>query len=289
MRYEGAVYRPPSEAQSLIIQATIGCPHNKCAFCGMYKDKKFRIRLLKDIFFDLDAALEFYGPDVQRLFLADGNTIAMKTKSLVKILLKANANFPDLKRVTVYGSARFLNLKSSDEFITLKNAGLTRIHLGLESGDEETLARMVKGASRAECIESGKKVVAAGIDLSVYYLLGLGGRERLYEHASESASAINEISPSFVRIRTLSPGSGTPLGEDFKAGLFELPSPKEAMEELRILIQALSGPTLLLSDHMANYLNLTGELPRDKPEILATIDDALKRDDTFFTRNISFL
>lgn len=274
MRYVGTIYRPPSEAGSLLIQATIGCPHNRCRFCGMYKATRFRVRLLKDVLDDLDTAREVWGPEVRTLFLPDGNTIVMKTASLAQVLSHARECFPALERITVYGSARFIKLKDEGELKTLREAGLTRIHMGLESGDEATLARMGKGATAEESVAAGRKARAAGLELSVYYLLGLGGRDRLEEHALASAEAINAMAPDFVRIRTLSPSPGTPLYEDVLANRFETPTPDEAMRELGLLVAGLSGPTMLLSDHISNYVNLTGRLPEDKPELLAEIEAA---------------
>lgn len=188
MRNQGTVYRPPSEAQSLLIQATIGCPHNRCRFCGMYKGQRFKIRLVKDILEDLDLAGAYYGPNVRTLFLPDGNTIVMKTSSLIQILEQARKNFSNLERITLYGSARFLILKEFEELKALHEAGLSRVHMGLESGDDETLKIMDKGAAASECVEAGQRVIEAGIELSVYYLVGLGGRARLEEHAVKQRS-----------------------------------------------------------------------------------------------------
>jgi len=289
MRYQGTVYRPPSEAGSLLIQATIGCPHNRCRFCGMYKTTRFRVRLIKDILDDLDMAREVWGPDVRTLFFPDGNTIVMKTASLVKILEHARKNFPTLERITVYGSARFIRLKDDSELKALREAGLGRIHMGLESGDDPTLARMGKGATAAESIEAGQKARRADIELSVYYLLGLGGRDRLEEHARASAEAINAMGPNFVRIRTLSPHPGTPLFDDALEGRFETPAPDEALRELGLLVSGLSGPTMLLSDHISNYINLTGRLPEDKSELLAELEAAGKLDPARLHRGLRLL
>lgn len=289
MRYEGTVFRPPSEAGSLLIQATIGCPHNKCRFCGMYKEKRFKIRLLRDIHEDLDRAREYYGPYIQTLFLPDGNTIAMKASSLVSILEKARENFPHLERITVYGSARYLLLKKPEELKKLKKAGLSRVHMGLESGDDKTLELMEKGATGAESVLAGKKVTEAGIELSVYYLLGLGGRERLAEHAGHSAEAINAMGPDFIRIRTLRASRGTPLYEDVLEGRFQVPSPQEALEELKILVSGLEGSSMLLSDHISNCLNLTGELPGDKEELLNEIEETRIRRGSRFTRSLEVI
>ena len=275
MRYEGTVYRPPSEAESLLIQATIGCPHNQCTFCGMYRNTKFRIRSVSDIKEDLQTARNYYGENVQSIFFPDGNTILMKTDQLVEILNYAQEVFPYLKRMTVYGSARYLQLKSSKEFLRLKEAGLTRIHSGMESGDDEVLRRIKKGFTASEMIEEGLKVRGAGIELSEYILIGIGGRERTQEHAIESARVLNAFTPDFVRLRTYVPWRGTPLFEDHQQGKFHLLSPHEALKETHLLVSNLEGPFKLLSDHVSNYAWVHGTIPEDKPELLETLEQLL--------------
>ncbi|MFH1089995.1 MAG: radical SAM protein [Pseudomonadota bacterium] len=277
MHYQGVVYRPPSEAGSLLIQATLGCPHNKCRFCGMYKDRRFRIRPLSEVLEDLEQARDYYGPRVRTLFLPDGNTIVLKTGSLISILKRARELFPGLERITMYGSARFLAKKSQEELQALQEAGLGRIHMGLESGDDETLRLMKKGATAAESVAAGLKVREAGLELSVYYLVGLGGRQRLQEHALSSAAALSAMRPEFIRLRTYYPTPDTPLYEDIQAGLFEVPSPEEALRELELLVEYTGGPSTLVSDHVSNYLNLSGRLPEDRSELLAEIREALEK------------
>ncbi|MGI6120243.1 MAG: radical SAM protein [Desulfosporosinus sp.] len=275
MRYEGTIYRPPSEAESLLIQATIGCPHNKCTFCRMYKNTKFRIRPVSDIKEDLLMAQNYYGDRVQTLFFPDGNTIVMKTDQLVEILNYARELFPYLKRITVYGSAKILKLKTLTELCRLKEAGLTRIHSGMESGDDEVLRRIIKGFTASEMIEQGLKVREAGIELSEYILIGIGGRERTREHALESARVLNAITPDFVRLRTFIPYEGTPLYNDIQQGRFQLLSPHEALEETKLLITNLKGPCILLSDHFSNFAWVNGYIPEDKLKILQTLDQLL--------------
>lgn len=286
MRYEGAIFRPPSEADSLLIQATVGCPHNKCRFCGMYKNKKFKIKPLNTILEDLDQAAHSYGLNPRRLFLPDGNTIIMKTPSLLKILERAHDLFPRLERVTVYGSARFLALKSVDELVALRKAGLHRIHMGLESGDDVTLEAMCKGADSTQSVEAGQKVKAAGMELSLYYLVGIGGRDRRKEHARASAAAINAMTPDFIRLRTYYPVPQAPLFQDIQSGRFQLPSPLEAIEELETLVSGLDTRSALVSDHISNYLNLSGQLPEDKPELLAELREAAQKDDALYRRHL---
>lgn len=272
MRYEGIVYRPPSEAGSLLIQATIGCPHNQCTFCGMYKEKQFRIRSVADILQDLDQAKAAYGSDVDTLFFPDGNTVLMKTADLVKIISHAKQAFPQLQRITMYGSSKFILLKSTEELLLLKQSGLTRIHSGMESGDDTVLASICKGATAQETILAGQRIKNAGIELSQYVLIGIGGRDRSAEHAAGTAHVLNQINPDFIRLRTLIPMPGTPLYDDYQRGDFQLLTPHEALRETRAFIAALTVTSMLYSDHHSNYAYVNGRLPAAKSEMLQTID-----------------
>ncbi|SHG80075.1 Radical SAM superfamily protein [Thermosyntropha lipolytica DSM 11003] len=283
MRYEGTIYRPPSEANSLLIQATIGCPHNKCTFCAMYKNTKFRIRPVEEIKEDLLAARHYYGDIVESIFFPDGNTIIMKTDQLVEIFSYAHELFPRLKRITVYGSARFVDKKSEQDLLRLKEAGLTRVHTGMESGDDTVLANICKGTSSEQIIRAGLKLKAAGIEVSEYYLVGIGGKELSTSHAVNSARTLNAFSPEFIRLRTYVPVPFTPLYEDYKKGIFKLLSPHEALKEVRLLISHLECEgSIVLSDHVSNYWNIQGKLPQDKEKMLHQIDEALKIDEKYF-------
>ena len=283
MRYEGTVYRPPSEAHSLLIQATIGCPHNKCTFCTMYKDTRFRLRPVHEIKEDLDMARDYYGEGIHSLFFPDGNTIIMKTDQLEEIFLYARQLFPKLQRITVYGSARFVNKKSLEDLQRLKAAGLTRVHTGMESGDDVTLEKIKKGVTSAEIIEAGLKLKQAGIQTSEYYLVGIGGLERTREHVLESARVLSAISPDFIRLRTFVPVPNTPLYEDYRQGRFQLLSPHQALQEVRLLVENLEcDNSILLSDHVSNYWDVQGIIPRDRQEMLAQIDYALQIDESRF-------
>jgi radical SAM superfamily enzyme YgiQ (UPF0313 family) len=277
MRYEGAVYRPPSEAGSLIIQATLACPHNKCAFCGMYKGRKFRVRPMQEIIEDLDIALAVYGSDrVQTIFLADGNTAVLPSEKLVTIGEAARARFPRLRRITVYGSAKFLVKKSVDEWRRVAAAGITRIHSGLESGDAATLQAINKGVTPEQAIEAYRHVMGAGIELSVYLMVGVAGAERWREHALGSARVLNAAPPTFIRLRTFVPQPDTPWHDRWQAGDLTLLSAHQALQETRLLIEHLESPTTLLSDHVSNFLDVRGSIPQDKPAMLAEIDEALQ-------------
>jgi radical SAM superfamily enzyme YgiQ (UPF0313 family) len=276
MRYEGTVYRPPSEANSLLIQATIGCPHNKCSFCSMYKQSRFRIRSVEEIKEDLRAARQYYGESIESLFFPDGNTIIMKTAQLEEIFTYARELFPLLQRITVYGSARFVNKKTLKDLQNLKDAGLSRIHTGMESGDDITLERIHKGTNAAEIIEAGLKLKKVGIDTSEYYLVGIGGQERWREHALESARVLSAFSPDFIRLRTFVPIPGTPIYEDYQQGLFKLLSPHEALREIELFIANLHCQgSRVLSDHVSNYWNIEGRIPDDRDHMLADLKMAL--------------
>lgn len=283
MRYEGTVYRPPSEANSLLIQATIGCPHNKCTFCSMYKGSKFRLRPVEEIKEDLAAARNYYGDFITSIFFPDGNTIIMKTEQLLEIFNFARELFPHLERITVYGSARYINKKSEADLIRLREAGLTRVHTGMESGDDETLRRINKGTTAEDIIAAGLKLKTAGIQTSEYYLAGIGGIERTREHAINSARALSAFSPDFIRIRTFVPVPNTPLYEDYLRGDFKLLTPHQTLREIRLLVENLEcDNSMVLSDHVSNYWDVCGIIPDDREKMLAGIDEALTYDENRF-------
>lgn len=275
MRYEGTVYRPPSEAGSLIIQATVGCPHNACAFCCMYRDKKFRARYVAEVVEDLNMALAAYGPGVRTIFLADGNSAVLSTDRLVAIGEAAKERFPDLERITVYGSAKFLAKKSREEWQAVARAGITRIHSGLESGDPETLAAIHKGVTPEDAAAAYAHVIDAGLELSVYLMVGVAGRERWREHALGSAQVLNQAPPTFIRLRTYVPMPCTPWHDRWARGELTLLDAFEALRETRLLVENLKGPGTLLSDHVSNFLDVHGRLPGEKAWMLDLIDEAL--------------
>jgi radical SAM superfamily enzyme YgiQ (UPF0313 family) len=283
MRYEGPIYRPPSEAESLLIQATVGCPHNRCTFCMVYKNgPRFRVRPVDDIKEDILEAKRIHGPHVPFMFLPAGNTIAMKTEDLAEVCAFARKTFPSLERITVYGSSQFIHQKGEEQLEQLCAAGLKRIHVGLESGDDTVLRRIRKGTRAQEQIEAGRWVMAAGMELSLYVILGIGGLERTKEHAVETARVINEIGPTFVRLRTFVPKINTPLLEDVKQGRFHMLTPHGVLEETKHILDGLTIQARLTSDHYTNYVNLYGNLPQDKPRLLEKIGAALRRDESEF-------
>ena len=283
MRYDGPIYRPPSEANSLLIQATIGCPHNRCTFCMIYKKRRgFRVRKVSDIKEDILKAREVYGQKVRTLFFPDGNTIAMKTEDLAEICRFSKEVFPGLQRITVYGSSQFIHKKGLDGLQRLAEAGLSRIHVGLESGDDIILKRIKKGTTSQQQIEAGQYVMAAGLELSLYVILSIGGKDRTIDHARETARVLNEISPDFIRLRTFIPKIDTPLLEEVQAGEFKMLGPHEVLDETASLLADIHIASYLASDHYTNYINLEGNLPDGKPKLLEMIREARKRDESEF-------
>jgi len=277
MRYEGPIYRPPSEADSLLIQATIGCPHNRCNFCMVYKNgPKYRVRPVAEIKQDMVEAKKIYGPRVRTMFLPAGNTIAMNTQDLADVCCFARTTFPCLERITVYGSSQFIHKKGPDKLRQLAEAGLGRIHVGLESGDDVILRYICKGTNAGQQIEAGRWLMDAGIELSLYVILGIGGRERTYDHARETARVINEIAPDFVRLRTFVPKINTPILDDVLTGRFKMLTPYGILREAGVLIEGITAKTSLTSDHYTNYINLHGRLPQDRPRLLKEINHALE-------------
>ena len=281
--YEGKVYRPPSEARSLILQVTTGCPYNQCDFCKMYKDKDFRIKSVTEIKDDIKYAVQHYGNHYKSVFLADGNSILMKTDDLKEVLKSIKEKFAEVERITTYGSARFVNLKSLEEMKQLRKAGLTRIHTGMESGDRNVLKRINKGTTPKEIINAGKLVKKADIELSEYYMVGVGGKKLTSRHATNSADVLNQINPDFIRLRTFIPMENTVLYQKYKEDEFTLLNPHEALEETKKLIENLDGiESQVLSDHISNYWNVEGKLPEDKTMMLDEIETALETDITKF-------
>ncbi len=276
MRYEGALYRPPSEAYSLIVQVTIGCTHNKCTFCSMYKDKQFRVRSLDKIIEDFKMARGSYRY-VKRIFLADGDALAIRTGDLEKILLQTRESFPECERVGIYGSPKAILSKSVDELKYLHSLGLKIVYLGVESGSEKILKNINKGVTREEMIEAGRRVVESGIELSITIISGLGGNEDSMEHARESAKIINEIRPHYVGVLTLLVENGTPIYEDVQSGKFELLTPREVLMETKEMIKNINVENCIFrSNHASNYISLKGTLSKDKDLILSQIEEGLQ-------------
>ncbi|MFZ5967994.1 MAG: radical SAM protein [Bacillota bacterium] len=289
MRYEGTVYRPPSEAYSLIVQATIGCSHNQCTFCSMYKDKKFRIRSNEEIIEDLVIARSQY-KHIKKIFIADGNALVMRTKDLEIILTRIHEIFPECERVGIYAAPKDILRKKDEELEKLKDLGLGIVYLGVESGSDKILENIKKGAAAQEIIEAGQKIKASGIKLSVTLISGIGGKTDWEIHGIESAKVVNAINPDYLSLLTLLLQEGTPMYEQVREEKMTLLTPKEIMMETRSLIENLNlkEPCIFRSNHASNYVALQGTLPKDKEELLIQIDIGLRTEfdyrDEYFRR-----
>ena len=277
MRYEGNIYRPPSEAYSLILQVTIGCAHNECTFCSMFKDKEFRIRPIEDVLEDLKIARAQH-KFVEKIFLADGDALVLKNDYLIKLLNYIADNFPECKSVGIYASPQDVLRKTPEELKELKNAGLKIAYMGVESGSDLILKEIKKGVTSAEMIMAGKKLEESGIKASVTFISGIGGREHWMEHAIESGRVISEMKPSYVGLLTLMVERGTPLYADIKAGTFKLLTAEELLKETFELVSNinLDKKCVFRSNHASNYLSLAGDLPDDKNNLLDKIKMAME-------------
>jgi radical SAM superfamily enzyme YgiQ (UPF0313 family) len=275
IRYEGTLYRPPSEADSLILQATIGCSYNECTFCGMYRDKKFRVRKLEDLKAEIAWAREHH-EGVRKVFLADGDALMAKASYLRGVLLELHNAFPDLARVSCYASPQALQVRSIDEMRDLREHGLSLYYLGIESGDDATLARLVKGVDSAEMIRVALKAHEAGVKLSTMILLGAGNRARSLDHARASARVVNAIQPRFVSTLVMTPVENTPLWGEAQRGEVDELDPLELARELREFVAGLElRGSIFRSNHASNYLTLAGTLPKDKVALVAALDAVL--------------
>jgi radical SAM superfamily enzyme YgiQ (UPF0313 family) len=276
MRYYGNVVRPPSEAWSYILQITYGCSHNKCTFCSTYLDKPFRVRPTKEVMEDIEIAGS-YVPHTRRVFLADGNALVLSTRRLIPILDALDKAFPNLERVGIYANAQDILCKSEEELTTLYRKKLGIIYMGLESGDEEILRHVKKGATAAEMIEAVRKAQAVGFKMSVIGILGLGERELSREHAIATGQVVSAMDPAYFSLLTLMVVPGTELYRQYKADEVVLIEPLEMLEEMRVMIQHMEGLTrcVFRTNHASNYLPLAGTLPQDKERLLATLDRAL--------------
>lgn len=278
MHYEGNIIRPPSEANSILLQVTVGCSHNKCAFCGTYQGERFKIKTDDIIFSDIEFAAENCRRQ-RRLFLCDGDALIIPQKRLMKILQVIKDRLPWVTRVGAYANAKSLKMKTSEELRTLNQAGLGILYLGLETGDDVTLKAITKGADSATMIEMGRKARAAGFKLSVTVLLGIAGRERSRVHAMETGRALTAIDPDYIGALSLMLVPGTHLFNEHRAGRFPLIDAEEMLLELRtIFAETHLSKGLFHANHASNYLPIRARLPKDRASILALIDKALAGD-----------
>ncbi|HEU4536491.1 MAG TPA: radical SAM protein [Polyangiaceae bacterium] len=275
MRYEGKLYRPPSEADAYILQATIGCSWNHCTYCDMYRDKSFRLRPLGEALDDLDEAGRRFGPRVEKLFVADGDALVLPMEHWRPLLERARAAFPNLRRVSCYAMARNVLDKTDDELRELREGGLQMLYIGPESGDPATLKRIAKGDGAEEHVAAAARAHAAGMTLSVIALLGIG-MERSDEHARATADLVTRMDPAFFSALTVTVVPGTPLATLEGRGKFAVPAVPALLRELRTMV-ALARPTdaVFRTNHASNYLPLGGRLPRDRERICELIDAAL--------------
>lgn len=282
MRYEGNIFRPPSEAYSLLVQVTVGCTHNKCTFCSMYKDKQFHIRKLEEVLEDLAWARAHY-PRVERIFLCDGDALALSMNKLMPILDYIRKNFPECERVTVYGRAEDALRKTEEELRQLYEAGMTMVYVGAESGSEKVLQDINKGETRQQLIDGVKKIEASGMKASVTFISGLAGKAGWEDHAIETGKMISEMSPSYVALLTLMVDPSVPIAEEIRSGRLQLLSPEEVTAETLLMLQhtEVTKKCVFRSNHASNYLSLKGNLPEDKESMMATLREAMQNHNMF--------
>ena len=277
MRYEGRVFRPPSEAYSLIVQVTVGCSHNKCTFCDMYKEKRVHLRKLEDVLEDFNIARRQYRY-IERVFLADGDALIRKTEDLAVILKHIRKIIPECQRVTSYGSPKSILTKSPEDLALLHSLGLEMIYLGLESGNEQVLKHINKGVTVEDIVRAGQMVKDAGMKLSVTAISGLGGTEMWKEHAIDTAKAFSRMKPDYIGLLTLMFEGDVPLRRECEEGKFHLlTAPQVAKETLLMLEHIDSEGSVFRSNHASNYLTLKGTLNRDREAMCEQIRTALER------------
>lgn len=275
MKYEGTLYRPPSEAYSLIIQVTIGCAHNRCTFCNMYREKKFRVRTKEEIMRDLDECYAVYGTRVRRVFFADGDALVVKTDLLLELLAYVHEKFPYVERISSYGTAKDVLKKSEEDLKALAAAGLELIYIGAESGDDRVLEHIQKDVTAADIIAAGQKLKRCGLKTSVTLISGLGGRKGIREHAVKSAELITGMNPEYASFLTLRLYEGTKMNEEVKRGEMELITPDEIVEEMELFLSHVDSPgTIFRTNHASNYVVLAGTLNEDIPAMMAQLEEA---------------
>lgn len=273
--YVGRIFRPPSEARSFLLQVTVGCSHNRCAYCDMYRDKRFSPKRWETIEADIEQAAAL-GPRFRRVFLCDGDALILPTRKLLRILEAIGQRLPWVERVGVYGDTRSVGRKSVPELTALREAGLGIVYHGMESGDDPTLARIDKGGTSDECIATADKLREAGIAHSVMVLLGIGGEDRSREHAAATARVLSRMDPPYVGALTTTVVPGTPLAQAQAAGRFTLPGKFDMLHELRdIVAHSEFSACRFSANHASNYLPLRADLPRDKEPLVAMLDQVL--------------
>lgn len=277
--YDTPVFRPPSEAESFILRVTRGCAHNSCTYCNMYRGVKFEKLSDDQIMRQIAMAYSTDAEGVRRVFLADGDALVLPTERLLNILSVLKKYFPNLERVSSYAAPRDILAKSVEELTELRRAGLALLYYGMESGDAQTLKDIRKGVNDKQSIEAGKRVIAAGMKLSIMIILGIAGKEGSTRHALATAHAINEIKPTMLSALSLMLYRGSELKEQFERGEFHPLTPAQLMEELKLIIEHVDLPEsehmIFRSNHVSNYIRLAATLPRDKEQLLKDIDKSI--------------
>ncbi len=278
MHYQGTVIRPPSEAESYILQVTYGCSNNNCTFCGTYLDKPFQVRKIDDVLDDIQLTAQII-PSARRVFLADGDALVLSTHRLITILDELSTAFPNLERVGSYATAQNILNKSDFDLAALRAKGLKILYLGLESGSDKVLSKVKKGVTADEMIQAVHRAKKAGMLVSIIGILGLGGPELSAHHAEETGRVVGKMDPDYFSMLTLMLVPGTQLHQDWSDGRFVLLGPEEMLLELRQVIASLEGLTkcVFRTNHASNYLSLRGTLDEDKVRLLETLDIALKQ------------
>lgn len=273
----GQVFRPPSEANSFILRVTIGCSHNRCTYCNMYRDVEFRTRSMEEIIYQIEQA-KHYKEHIRRIFLADGNALILHTERLLEILTLLTAAFPRLQRVACYAGPQDILRKPPEDLEKLCKAGLKMVYYGMESGDDSVLAHVRKGVNGAQSVAAGQKIAASGMKLSLMVILGLAGKKGSGRHAVNTAKAVSAIAPNMLSALTLMMHRGSELRAEYERGEFELLSPVELMGELYAMMSGIELPAgrhcLFRSNHVSNYSSFAATLPQDKARLLADIKTA---------------
>lgn len=286
MTQEERYFRPPSEAESFIVRVMHGCSHNKCTFCNIFRNVPFKIFSLKDVLAGIDRDVLELGdkhlPLISSLYLEGGDPLAIPTSTLLCIIDYAKSRFPALQRVACYATARSLLRKQPDELRTLGRAGLRRVYMGLESGNDAILEALDKGCTTADLLRAGQSLDYAGLENDVSLMIGIGGEEFSERHALDTAALLNAMQPTCARVTTYVPKEDTPLGEEYRQGRFALLEPHAALRELRLLVEHITSPMRLLSNHWTNYIMFDARMPEDKEQILSVIDQAPRLPRTAF-------
>ncbi len=286
MRYEGNIFRPFSEANSYLLQCTIGCSHNQCTFCGMYKDKKYRVRSLEEIKTDIAMAKQHFG-DLEKVFLCDGDAIAIETDMLLEILDELYRTFPSLRHVGSYVGPKSTLNKSMSELTALRAAGLTKAYLGVETGDDRLLKEVKKGVSYQKMLQAGQNLVNAGMNLSAMVLLGLAGPgEPSREHALATARITNEMKPRYLAALTVVPVPNTVLHRQVRTGEFKILDAFETLKEMKWIFENITIDGLkFVGSHASNYLPISGTLQKDRQKMLDMVDKVLESQDKRYLRS----